>query len=137
MSRETNVQHLFFFLTGILAGQWVIGGDVVHSLYAVRRRQHHLALDIISRRSSLLKSCKSGSCHLPHLALCRRDPHLCHRLLPLQLWILAGWLFSSVPYWVPILFNPGGLRVHGNGGLRHLLDDAPLCPLTEADWVDF
>jgi len=33
--RETNVQHLFFFLTGILAGQWVIGGDVVHSLYAV------------------------------------------------------------------------------------------------------
>jgi len=33
--RETNVQHLFFFLSGILAGQWVIGGDVVHSLYAV------------------------------------------------------------------------------------------------------
>ena len=48
-ARETNVQHLFFFLTGILAGQWVIGGDVVHSLYAVRRRQHHLALDIISQ----------------------------------------------------------------------------------------
>merc|ERR1719494_600611 len=61
-----------------------------------------------------------GSCHLPHPALCRRDPHLCHCLIPLQLWILAG-----------------GLRTHRNGGLRHLLDDAPLCPLTEADRVDF
>jgi len=34
-SQETTIQHLYFFITGLLAGWWVIGGDVKHSLYAV------------------------------------------------------------------------------------------------------
>ena len=31
-----------------------------------------------------------GACNLPHLGLRRWNPHLCHCLLPLQLWIPAG-----------------------------------------------
>ena len=42
------MQHLFFFLSGILAGQWVIGGDVVHSLYAVGFTKLFLFLWFIS-----------------------------------------------------------------------------------------
>jgi len=34
-TQETTIQHLYFFLTGLLAGWWVIGGDVKHSLYAI------------------------------------------------------------------------------------------------------
>jgi len=34
-TQETTLQHLYFFLTGLLAGWWVIGGDVKHSLYAI------------------------------------------------------------------------------------------------------
>jgi len=33
--QQTTVQHLYFFLTGLIAGWWVIGGDVKHSLYAI------------------------------------------------------------------------------------------------------
>jgi lysophospholipid acyltransferase 5 len=33
--RDTNTQHTFFFLSGLLVGQWVVGPDVLHSLYAV------------------------------------------------------------------------------------------------------
>jgi len=33
--REATAQHLFLFLTGALAGHWVIGPDVAHSFYAV------------------------------------------------------------------------------------------------------
>jgi len=34
-SQQTTVQHLYFFLTGLIVGWWVIGGDVKHSLYAI------------------------------------------------------------------------------------------------------
>jgi len=34
-TQPTNIQHLYFFLTGLFAAQWVIGTDVVHSLYAI------------------------------------------------------------------------------------------------------
>jgi len=36
LSRHSvSTQHIFFFLTGLSAGLWVIGPDVVHSIYAV------------------------------------------------------------------------------------------------------
>jgi len=34
-SLDPGLQHAFFFLSGLLTGHWVIGADVVHSLYAV------------------------------------------------------------------------------------------------------
>jgi len=34
-SQQPTIQHLFFFLTGLFAGWWVIGVDVKHSLYAI------------------------------------------------------------------------------------------------------
>jgi lysophospholipid acyltransferase 5 len=34
-NQSTTLQHTYFFLTGLLAAYWVIGGDLVHSLYAI------------------------------------------------------------------------------------------------------
>lgn len=34
-TQPTYIQHLYFFLTGLFAAQWVIGADVAHSLYAI------------------------------------------------------------------------------------------------------
>jgi len=33
--RETNLQHLYFFLSGLLLGHWVIGEGVTHNLYTI------------------------------------------------------------------------------------------------------
>lgn len=33
--RETNLQHLYFFLTGLLLGHWVVGEGVTHNLYTI------------------------------------------------------------------------------------------------------
>jgi len=34
-SRDTNTQHLYFFLSGLLLAHWVIGEGVTHSLYSI------------------------------------------------------------------------------------------------------
>ena len=34
-TRDTNTQHLFFFLSGLLLAYWVIGEGVTHSLYSI------------------------------------------------------------------------------------------------------
>ena len=33
--RDTNTQHLYFFLSGLLLAYWVIGDGVTHSLYTI------------------------------------------------------------------------------------------------------
>lgn len=33
--KESNLQHLYFFLTGLFLGHWVIGEGVTHSLYSI------------------------------------------------------------------------------------------------------
>merc|ERR1719507_1030289 len=33
--RETNLQHLYFFLSGLLLGHWVVGEGVTHNLYTI------------------------------------------------------------------------------------------------------
>lgn len=33
--RSAVIQHLYFFFTGLMVGQWVLGNDVVHSIYAI------------------------------------------------------------------------------------------------------
>jgi len=34
-NKETNIQHLYFFLSGLLLAYWVIGDGVSHSLYTI------------------------------------------------------------------------------------------------------
>jgi len=34
-NKDTNVQHLYFFLSGLLLAHWVIGEGVTHSLYSI------------------------------------------------------------------------------------------------------
>jgi len=34
-TQPTQIQHLYFFLSGLFAAHWVIGEDVAHSLYAI------------------------------------------------------------------------------------------------------
>ena len=34
-SRDSNTQHLYFFLSGLLLAYWVIGDGVTHSLYTI------------------------------------------------------------------------------------------------------
>jgi len=112
--RETNVQHLFFFLSGILAGQWVIGGDVVHSLYAV------LA-------TYLILLCAGGTLVSVVVSFLFNFGYL-------LVGITALWHASTL--WSPLCKYSGGVCLHRDGGIRHMLDHATLCPFTEVDWVD-